>query len=249
MKPMKPNANPAFPATRWSIVAASQRDDDHRARAALGDLCTLYWFPVYAFIRSQGRSKQDAEDLTQSFFLRIIEKRVFDAADQIRGKFRSFLLSSLQHFLHNAHRHDMAACRAPQRAIAFDAMAADERYLAEPHDERSPEHLFDRRYVTALLDAAMAELREEWTESGLATVFEALAAHLSGDELEKTTRTDLASRLGISITAVKAHRQKLRCCWDAIITRRIGDTLHHPTEAEIKAERDALLRAVTRFSA
>jgi RNA polymerase sigma-70 factor (ECF subfamily) len=136
---MKPNANPAFPATRWTRVAASQRDDDPEARAALSDLCGLYWYPVYAFIRGQGRSHQDAEDLTQSFFLRIIEKRVFDAADQARGKFRSFLLASLQHFLHNAHRHDMAECRAPQRAIAFDAMVADERYLAEPRDERSPD--------------------------------------------------------------------------------------------------------------
>lgn len=246
---MKPNANPAFPATRWTRVAACQRDDDPDARAALSDLCALYWFPVYAFIRSQGRSPEDAEDLTQSFFLRIIEKRVFNAADQARGKFRSFLLSSLQHFLYNAHRRDMAECRAPQRAIAFDAMAADERYLTEPRDNRSPEHLFDRRYVTALLNAAMAELREEWTESGQVAVFEALAAHLSGDDLEKTTRTDLATRLGISISEVKARRETLRRRLNAIITRRIEDTLHHPSESEIKAERDALLKVVMRFSA
>jgi len=245
---MKPNANPAFPATRWTRVAASQRDDDPEARAALSDLCGLYWYPVYAEIR-RSRSKEDAEDLAQSFFLRIIEKRVFDAADQARGKFRSFLLASLQHFLHNAHRHDMAECRAPQRAIAFDAMAADERYLTEPRDERNPEHLFDRRYVTALLDAAMTELREEWTESGQFAVFEALAAHLSGGELEKTTRTDLATRLGISVSEVKARRETLRRRLDAIITRRIEDTLRHPSESEVKAERDALLKVVMRFSA
>lgn len=155
---------------------------------------------------------------------------------------------ALQHFLHNAHRHDMAERRAPQRAIAFDAMEADERYLAEPHDERSPEHLFDRRYVTALLDAAIAELREEWTESGQAAIFDALAAHLSGDELEKTTRTDLATRLGISVSEVKARRETLRRRLDAIITRRIEDTLRHPSEAEIKAERDALLKAVSQSS-
>ena len=238
---MNPPRSPAFPATRWSIVAASQRENDPRASAALSDLCHDYWFPVYAHIRSQGRSQQDAEDLTQSFFQRIMVKRTLTHATPERGRFRTFLLTSVKHLLINQHQHAMAAKRAPERAIAFDAMAAEERLRAEPLDHRTPDQIFDRRYFQSLLASALAELRQEWEADGHAALFDALEPKLYGAELEKETRQQIAARFGMELAAIAARRMKLKAQLRDKITDKVAETLRQPTSADIKDELDALL--------
>lgn len=242
---MNPHNNRNFPATRWSLVSASQRDDEPRARAALSDLCLAYWFPVFAEVRAHSRNVEDAEDRTQDFFQRIIEKRTFADADPSRGKFRTFLLTCLRNFLRDQHERDTAAKRAPERAIAFDAMQAEERLRAEPRDHRSPDDLFTRRYIATLLDACMDELREEWTTDGHAAAFAILEAHILGPELEKETRADLAARLGTSLSHIKAMKEKLKVRFNEILDHRIAETLLHPTASDVKLERTELLRAAT----
>ena len=181
----------------------------------------------------------------QDFFQRIIEKRTFADADPLRGKFRTFLLACLRNFLRDQHERDTAAKRAPERAIAFDAMQAEERLRAEPLDHRSPDDLFTRRYIATLLDACMDELREEWTTDGHAAAFTILEAHILGPELEKETRADLAARLGTSLSHIKAMKEKLKVRFNEILDHRIAETLLHPTASDIKLERTELLRAAT----
>lgn len=238
---MNPPRKADFPATRWSLVAASQSMDDPRASAALTELCQDYWYPVYEFIRRSGRGREDTEDLTQSFFLRVLEKRTFTHAVEEKGKFRTFLLTSLQRFLINQHEHDSTAKRAPQRAVSFDAMEADERFHAEPQDTRSPDQLFDRRFFRVLMDTSVAELREEWAEDGQAALFDALEPQLSGSELEKSSRQELAAQFGIEVAAIAARRIKLKQQLRAKLYDKVAETLRQPSDADIKAELDALL--------
>ncbi len=234
-----------FPATRWSLVAASQRDDEPRARAALADLCRDYWFPVFGFIRARSGSVEDAEDRTQGFFGSIIKKRTFARADPGRGKFRTFLLAAARHFLDDERDRDHAMKRGADRVVSFDAMQAEERLRAEPRDHRTPEQIFMRRYVTAMLDACLAELREEWAADGNAAFFDALAAYVTRSSFENETRDDIASRLGIPPSRVKDKLEDLKERLGKIIRRRVSDTLHHPTNDDIVAERDALLVCLT----
>src|SRR6185312_471387 len=142
-----------FATTRWSLIAAAQDASAPAARQALADLCSAYWFPVYAYVRRRGHDHHAAQDLTQGFFARLLEKKDLAAADRTRGRFRSFLLTACQHFLANQHDHDTAKKRGGGRVhVALDFTSADGRYSHEPADATTPERLFARQWALGLLE-------------------------------------------------------------------------------------------------
>src|SRR5260221_10821952 len=139
-------ARHSFCTTRWTQVRRAVGSDDTAARAALAALCEGYWYPIYAFIRRSGKSPHDAEDLTQGFFARLVEKRVLAGADPTKGKLRPFLLACARHFLSDEHDRARAQKRGAALLPSFDAIAAEERYAIEPVDDLSPDRLFQRRW-------------------------------------------------------------------------------------------------------
>ena len=169
---MSPTYRPAimarmFATTRWSLIAAARDPAAPEARRALAELCRLYWYPVYTYVRRRGHDHHQAEDLTQGFFARVLDKHDLGAADAGRGRFRSFLLTACQHFLANEHDRATAAKRGGGRAdLSLDVAAAGDRYAGEPVDVDTPERAFDRRWALDLIGRALAELRAEYAAAG-----------------------------------------------------------------------------------
>ncbi len=221
-----------FDTTHWSLVRAAGSDSTGRARDALAQLCGTYWEPLYAYLRRQGHAAEDAEDLTQGFFARVLEKGVLDAADPTRGRFRSFLLASLRHYAANERAHAQALKRggsAPALPLEFDG--AEQRYLAEPADTATPERLFDRRWALALLDQAMARLATEYRERGKREVFDSLKAHiLAGDE--GLPYAEIADQLGLSAGATRVAAHRLRRRLGEFLRSEVAETVAAPDDVE-----------------
>ena len=171
-----------FATTRWSLVLAAGRDSTAGSRAALSELCELYWRPVYAFARRQGYEVHDAEDLTQAFFARLLEKHVVQAADPHRGRFRSFLLASFKHFVANERDRAHAQKRGSgQVMIGLDFESAEARYSAEPVETLTPEAVFERQWALAVLDRVLTTLRDECVNAGKTEIFDRVRDLLAGD--------------------------------------------------------------------
>lgn len=158
-----------FATTHWSVVLAAGDTEAPEAVAALERLCRTYWYPLYAYVRRRGQGHEDAQDLTQAFLLQLLERKSFSRVDRERGRFRSFLLAGLNYFLADHHDRVTAQKRGGgQRALWFDAQAAEERYRLEPVDDRSPDRLFERRWALTLLELVLARLEQEFREAGKA---------------------------------------------------------------------------------
>ena len=201
-----------FATTRWSVVVAAGGDDTAGARDSLARLCGSYWFPLYAFVRRRGHSPEDAQDLTQAFFARLMEKNWVADADRSKGRFRTFLLSALTHFLSDEWDRARAQKRGGGAAtlpLPFDT--AEERYVREPADPDTPERIFERRWALALLDEVVSRLRDEYEGDGKADLFTALHPCLVG-ERTALPYAELAQSLGTSESAVKSavHRMRQR---------------------------------------
>ncbi|MBC8874982.1 MAG: sigma-70 family RNA polymerase sigma factor, partial [Planctomycetes bacterium] len=152
-----------FVTTHWSLVIAAGQRESPESAAALVTLCTTYWYPLYAFVRRQGYRTEDAQDLTQAFFAKLLEKNYISEADQQRGRFRSFLLASLKHFLANERDYARAQKRGGGRpVISLDFESAESRYCHEPADTMTPERLFERRWALTLLDRVLSRLYDEY---------------------------------------------------------------------------------------
>ena len=173
----------AFSATHWSVVLqAASGVESPGAAAALEQLCRTYWYPLYAAVRRKGYPREEAEDLVQTFFARLIEKDYVGQADRERGKFRTFLLAALDHFLANEWNRQQTLRRGGgQRFISWDAEAIEGRYVREPFHELSPERLFDRRWAAVLLERAHQALGREYAAAGKGGLFEALQPCLTGE--------------------------------------------------------------------
>lgn len=221
-----------FAATRWSIVlAAGDRRDSGAARRALGELIQTYWFPLYAYLRRQGSTPTDAEDLVQGFFLRLLEKEDLAAVDRAKGKFRSYLLASLQHFAANERRKARALKRGGNvHLLSLDAQAAEARYIAEPADEMTPQRLFERRWALAVLEQVLASLRREYAGRGQSEVFAALEHVLVGGG--KADYASLAGQLGMSEGAIKVAAHRLRRRYRAILREEIAQTVDDPAKVD-----------------
>ena len=204
-------ADHGFNTTHWSVVLAAGESDATRAHAALEELCRTYWFPLYAYVRRRGSDPHEAQDLTQEFFLRLLDKQSLRLADSSRGKFRSFLLTSLKNFLINEWEKARAGKRGGGRAVQpleFDD--AERRYMAEPASDLTPEKLFEKRWAVAVVERAQARLREEHAAANKLSLFEHLKEQVWGDRVN--AYGELAARLNMTEGALRiaAHRMKER---------------------------------------
>ncbi len=221
----------SFATTHWSLVLAARDRAEPGADDALASLCALYWYPLYAYVRRRGHGADDAHDLTQSFFARLLEKDFLAAVDRGKGKFRSFLLASCNHFL--ANEHDRARARkrgGGRRLLSLNAADAEGRYLAEPADDLTPERLFDRRWALALLQEVMGRLRAEFEAKGKARMFERLRGFLVGEKGTGYRRA--ADELRLSEGAVKVAVHRLRQRYRELLHEEIARTVGAPEEVE-----------------
>ncbi len=219
-----------FRTTRWSLVAAAGEAAGAVRSQALADLCRLYWYPVYAHVRRRTQDQHKAEDLTQAFFARLLEKNDIAAADPARGRFRTFLLSACQHFLANQHDHDTAAKRGGGvQPLPIDFRLGEERFTREPADRVTPEAEFERRWAMTLLDQTLGELRAEYAEGGKAKLFDALKGTLTGDGV---AYRELGVKLGLTEGAVKVAVHRLRQRYRDKLRAVIAETVDAPADVD-----------------
>ena len=227
-----PPPHPAFVTTHWSLVVSAGRNDTPHARDALEKLCRSYWFPIYAFVRRQGHGPHDAQDLTQEFFARLLEKQQLAAADPARGRFRSFLLASLKHFLANEWDKTRAQKRGGGKIlIPVDVATAETSCGLEPADQATAEKIFERRWALTLLDQVLRRLRAEYVRDGKENLFEQLKPTLT--EASRTVAyVEIATRLGTTEGAVKVAVHRLRQRYREVLRAEISDTVANPGEVE-----------------
>lgn len=224
--------SPDFRQTRWSLVRKATGSDSAESREALEALCRAYWFPIYAFIRRQGNLPHDAQDLTQEFFTRLLAGKSIARADPQLGKFRTFLLGALKHFLTDAQRKADAKKRGGGlEIISFEQTQAEARYRLEPMDDRTPDKIFDQRWTVVLLETAAARLSDEFRSGGKARQFEVLKPFLSaeGDDASYARAGAELNRSPKTI-AVAVHRIRQR--FRHLVRSAIADTVSTPDEVE-----------------
>ena len=223
---------PAFVTTHWSVVVAAGRNDTARARDALARLCQTYWHPLYAYVRRLGHSPPDAQDLTQEFFARLLEKNYLAGADESRGRFRSFLLASLKHFLANEWDKASAQKRGGgQTLIPIDFNAAETSCCFEPADNTTPEKIFERRWALTLLDQVLRRLRAEHVRDGKEKLFEQLKSTLT-EASRSVAYAEIARRLDTTEGAVKVAVHRLRQRYREVLRAEIAETVASPGEVE-----------------
>lgn len=232
--------NARFATTRWSLVAEARRQGT-QGGSALSDLCTAYWFPLYAFVRRRGRRHDDALDVTQSFFARLLEKGDLADVDQARGRFRSWLLASMTHFLSNEHDYRTAAKRDQRRLLPLEG--GEERLLPEPSHDVTAEDLYARRWALQLLERAVGKLRDECAESQRRSdLFERVKHLLVGPEGEDPDYAPIAAELGMTVNALKQSVFRLRRRLGALVREEIAETVERPEDVD--AELRELLSAL-----
>jgi RNA polymerase sigma-70 factor (ECF subfamily) len=240
--PLPADARRPFATTRWSLVLAAGKDNSADSRQALVVLCEAYWYPLYAYVRRRGIDADEAQDLTQEFFTRLLEKEYVRSADPARGKFRSFLLASLNHFLANEWRRERAQKRGGRQTIlSLDFADGEGRLAREPAHAMTPEKIFERRWALTLLAEALTKLREEYAAAGKLPLLEKLQPFLGG-EGDAAPYQQIGDELGLSEGAVKVavHRLRRRC--RDILREEIAQTVSGPEE--IDQELRDLLAAV-----
>ena len=199
---------------------------------ALSQLCELYWPPLYSYARRHGYSVEEAQDLTQAFFARFLEKRDVQAADPQRGRFRSFLLTSFKHFVANEHDRERAKKRGGgQVPIALEVETAEARYAAEPPDTLTPEALFERQWALGVIDRAMAVLRADLVKAGKEATFEHLKGLLIGEK-EEGGYAEIARTLGTTEGAIKVTVHRLRRRFRDQLRVEIGATVSDDSEID-----------------
>lgn len=233
------SAGAQFPATLWSVVLLAGQNSSERSHEALATLCRAYWFPLYAYLRRQGKSPHDAEDLTQGFLLHVLEKAAqgqapnfFSRAKRERGKFRSFLLASLQYYLANERDKQLAQKRGGGAALVpLDTVEAEQRYQSELVDERDPARFFDRRWATTLLERALNRLESEHGEAERAKRFREFQIFLLG-EPKTISYAEVGRRLGIKEGAVKVGVLRLRERFGELLRVEVANTVAEPADVE-----------------
>ena len=213
------------------MITAGQMESSVAARA-LEQLCRIYWYPLYAYVRRQGRDSHEAQDLTQEFFARLLAAKSLQFVDRSKGKFRSFLLASMNHFLakewNRAHRQKRGG---GQVILSLDDDTAEQQYLREPADPMTADRLFDRRWALTVLEQAMARLKNEFTTGGKAELFEQLKASISG-EPTAATYAEVAANCQMSEGAVKVAAHRLRKRYGELLREEIAQTVSRPEEVE-----------------
>ncbi|PYI85571.1 MAG: RNA polymerase subunit sigma-24 [Verrucomicrobia bacterium] len=213
------------------MVRAAQTSSP-QAHEALAKLCCVYWYPLYAYVRRQGYSAHDAQDLTQDFFARFLQKNFLAQVHADKGKLRSFLLAALKHFLANEWDKATAQKRGGRQTfVPIDHHTAETRYGLEPADPLSADKIFERRWALALLEHVLANLREEYSTAGKADLFEALKSSLTG-ERSAIGYAQLAPKLGMTEGAVKVAVHRLRQRYRESLRAEIAHTVDTPDQVE-----------------
>ncbi len=230
--PASSNSNQWFVTTHWSVVLSAQARDPSRSGQALEALCRAYWYPLYAYARRMGQSPSDAEDLTQGFFARLLEKDFLASAAQEKGRFRTFLLTALKRYMANEWDRQHAQKRGGFAVvIPVDQRLAETRFSSEGTHNVPPDLLFDRHWAMALLENTMARLQHEYLESGRASLFEYLRNCLARDE-SALPYAEIAKRLNLTEPAVKMAVRRLRERYREILREQIAETVSTPEEVE-----------------
>ncbi len=222
-----------FQATRWTLVVRS-RGDDTPAKAALSELCEAYYEPVVVFLRREGRGDDAARDLAHGFFARLLEGGALEQAEQVRGRFRSYLLGALKHFLADQRDHGMAAKRGGRVehvSVDVDASTSAPGLQVADSGVAGPDAEFDRQWAISLLDSALRDLESELTAEGKAAVFDLLKPWLTGDA-DAASQSNIGEALGISTDAVKVSVHRLRKRFRALVKKRIADTVEGAAQAQ-----------------
>ena len=219
-----------FPTTRWTLVVAA--GDPHRkeARSALVSLCENYWYPLYAYLRRRGYRADEAQDLTQEFFIRVLEGRYLDRADPEKGRFRSFILTSLKFFVADEEDRHRARKRGGGMVVPLEFSSGEERYQREPAHDETPERIFERRWALSMLDRVVERLRNEFVHHGRAEHFERLKMFLLGQS--DAPYAELAREMNTSEGALKVAIHRLRKRYRELFRQEIADTVADPAEVE-----------------
>jgi RNA polymerase sigma-70 factor (ECF subfamily) len=222
----------SFETTRWSVVLQAGHASSPGRRSALESLCRTYWMPVYAFIRKSGHDNHDAEDLTQAFLTRLIEKESLSLADPNRGRFRSFLLASVKNFLANEWRSRSTEKRGSNAVwIGFDFADGESHYMIEPVDKITPDQVFDRVWAISLIDRAVGDLGNEYRAAGKSRQFDVLKRFLTGD-IPAGSYDEVAQKLEISMAAATVAAHRLRRRYAEKLRNQISSTVAHPSEID-----------------
>jgi DNA-directed RNA polymerase specialized sigma24 family protein len=221
-----------FTATHWSVVLAAGQSGSPQAAEALDKLCRTYWYPLYAFVRRQGHGPHDAQDLTQGFFARFLERNYLEAVDREKGKFRSFLLKALNHFLGDERDRANAAKRGGGRVpIPLDEAAAETLYLQDQASNASPETLFEQRWAITLLEQAFSRLREEFALAGKADYFDQIKGFLA-EGANSGDYALVAAPLQMTAGAVAVAVHRLRQRYGELVRAEVANTVAAPDEIE-----------------
>jgi DNA-directed RNA polymerase specialized sigma24 family protein len=233
-----------FQPTRWSLIASLRSGSGEQERAAREQLCAAYWYPLYAYVRRSGHNAEEARDLTQEFFARLLSKNLFALAERERGKLRTFLLSALQRFLRDEWRKDQRLKRGGGVAVlSIDEVFAEDRYAQEPLDPRTPEAIYERRWALLLIERTLLALREDYAAAGKEEIFAALKGHLELDGDESSAAV-AGARIGLDAAAARMAVSRLRRRYRDRLLREVATSMDAQTEAEVDEEIDALFRAL-----
>jgi RNA polymerase sigma factor (sigma-70 family) len=236
-----PDSSRVFATTHWTVVLTSREDASMESDAALENLCRTYWWPLYAFVRRRGHAAHDAQDLTQQFFARLLAKDFLRGVDRSKGKFRSFLLAALEHFLSNEWRRSQTQKRGGKFTfVSINDDSAEQPFLQLPVSNLSPEQVFDQQWAITLLERAVARLQEEFLKSGKQVLFEELKIFLTGEK-RAVAYADLAVKLNTSEAALKMTVSRMKKRYGGLLREEIANTVSDPTE--IEAELRALFAA------
>jgi RNA polymerase sigma-70 factor (ECF subfamily) len=221
-----------FATTHWSVVLAAGQGGSRQAAEALERLCSAYWYPLYAHVRRRGYNEHDARDLTQSFFAHLFQNDALQKVSREKGRFRSFLLASLNYFLADARDRDLAQKRGGGRdVVSFDEQAAEERYRLEPVDPLSPDRIFERRWALTMLDHVLKRLELEFITAGKAALFKRLSVFLV-EGAATDTYANAARDLALSEEAVKKAVQRLRRRYYDLFREEVAHTVAVATEVD-----------------
>jgi RNA polymerase sigma-70 factor (ECF subfamily) len=215
-----------FVTTHWSVIVAARDRESPAAQEALAELCRAYWYPLYAYIRRQGYAWDQAQDLTQGFFARLLEKDVLEVVDRTKGKFRAFLVAACGHYLANERDRERALKRGGGHTpLSIDFTAAEHRYGQEPVHSATAEKLFERRWALTLLHHVLARLRSEYEESAKGLVYDAFKRFLLKQPMEEQSYREAGIPLGMTENAVKVAVHRLRQRYRELLRQEIGRTV------------------------
>src|SRR5215472_8109700 len=230
-----------FPTTRWTLVVAAGDPHEKEARSALVSLCENYWYPLYAYLRRRGHPADQAQDLTQGFFIRMLEGRYLDRVDPEKGRFRSFLLASLKFFVADEADRLRAHKRGGGKVVSLEFSSGEERYQREPAHDETPERIFERRWALSVLDRVVEKLRNEFVHHGRPEHFERLKVFLL--RRSDAPYAALAREMNTSEGALKVAIHRLRKRYRELFRQEIADTVADP--AEVESELRFLLDVLT----